>query len=64
MNHRHAVARLAASLGFELIRARRHAIWRHQLSGVVVITSSTPSDRHAIRNIEREMRRAITTTNA
>jgi hypothetical protein len=62
MDHRHAVARLAASLGFELIRARRHAVWRHQLTGALVITSSTPSDRQALRNIERDLRRAITVT--
>jgi hypothetical protein len=62
MNHRHAVARLAASLGFELIRARRHAVWRHQLTGALVITSSTPSDRQALRNIERDLRRAVTVT--
>lgn len=62
MNHRHAVARLAASLGFELIRARRHAVWRHQLTGAQVITSSTPSDRRALRNIERDLRRAMPTS--
>jgi hypothetical protein len=62
MDHRHAVARLAASLGFELIRRRRHAVWRHQLTGALVITSSTPSDRQALRNIERDLRRAITVT--
>ncbi len=58
MNHRHTVARLAASLGFELIRARRHAIWRHQQTGAVVVTASTPSDRQALRNIERDLRRS------
>jgi hypothetical protein len=58
MNHRQTVARLAASLGFELIRARRHSVWKHQHSGAVVVTASTPSDRQPLRNIERDLRRS------
>jgi hypothetical protein len=58
MRFRSELLELAAHHGFELIRCRRHWIWRHQATGAVVCTSGSPSDFRALRQIERDMRRA------
>ena len=47
----------AEALGFQLLRANRHAIWRHSESGRQVVTSVTPSDRRALQNALSTMRR-------
>ena len=46
----------AEALGFRLLRANRHAVWRHT-SGRQVVTSVTPSDNRALRNALSTMRR-------
>ncbi len=59
MTYRRALHRVAAAMGFGLIRSSHHLIWRHERSGAVVATSSTPSDRHALNQAQRQFRRAI-----
>jgi len=49
---------LMESHGFELHRQSKHLVWKH-VSGVKIITSSTPSCRHAFNQIEREIRRKM-----
>ena len=36
----------------------KHIKWRHRVTREIVHTACTPSDRNAIRNIERDFKRA------
>lgn len=36
---------------YVLVRAKRHAIWQHRLTGHRIVTGMTPSDRKALINI-------------
>lgn len=46
-----AIARVMATYNYELVRAKRHYIWQHRLTGHRVITAKTPSDHRALANI-------------
>ncbi len=48
---------LARSLGFELVRCRRHQVWRHP-NGSQVVFSATPSCPRALLNARAQLRRA------
>jgi len=57
MARRDTIAPLAAQYMFtEKRRSSGHRIWVH-LSGAVVTTGSTPSDRRALKNVEAQFRR-------
>ncbi len=57
------VTRAAVALGYKLLRQRKHLVWRHELTGALVTTSSSPGDRRAGRHeIARLRRLAITAT--
>jgi hypothetical protein len=43
------------SNGFELQRSSTHLVWKH-VSGVQIFTSATPSCRHALNQIKRQIR--------
>jgi predicted RNA binding protein YcfA (HicA-like mRNA interferase family) len=43
------------SNGFELQRSASHLVWKH-VSGVQIFTSATPSCRHALNQIKRQIR--------
>jgi predicted RNA binding protein YcfA (HicA-like mRNA interferase family) len=43
------------SNGFELQRHGTHLVWKH-VSGVQIFTSATPSCRHALNQIKRQIR--------
>ena len=49
---------LAHSYGFELARQKRHLVFKHP-SGSVVVTSQSPSAHRALKNTDREFRRAL-----
>ena len=49
--------KLAESYGFELVRMRKHLIWRHP-SGVQVVSAATASDRRAMQQFRRDLQRA------
>ncbi len=51
------VTRAAVALGYRLVRQKRHLIWRHQQTGAVVVTASTPSDRRAAHHEISRLRR-------
>ncbi len=36
---------------YVLVRAKRHAIWQHRLTGHRIVTAMTPSDHKALINI-------------
>lgn len=46
-----AIARVMAAYNYELVRAKRHAIWQHRLTGHRIVTATTPSDHKALVNI-------------
>jgi hypothetical protein len=46
----------AEALGFQLLRANKHAVWKHT-SGQQVVTSVTPSCKRALQNAISNMRR-------
>jgi hypothetical protein len=46
------------SNGFELQRSASHLVWKH-VSGVQIFTSATPSCRHALNQIERDIQRKM-----
>jgi len=58
MARRDTIAPIMAHYGFVEVRRSRHRIWQHP-SGAVVTTGSTLSDHRALKNIERDCRRAL-----
>lgn len=52
------IYKLAHEYGFGLKRQRRHMIWEHIVSGYIVTTSKTFSDKRALRNIESKFKKA------
>ena len=46
------------SYQFALQRTSNHMVWQHP-SGLRIFTSSTPSCRHALNQIERDIRRKM-----
>lgn len=52
------VQALAARYEMDLVRQTTHLVFKHRRTGVMVSVSKTPSDRRALQNIERDMRRA------
>jgi hypothetical protein len=44
------------SKGFELQRQKNHLVWRHH-TGVKIHTASTPSCRHSLNQVKRDVRR-------
>jgi len=59
MKHQKALTKLMKSHGFELHRSKRHLVWRHH-TGKKISTSATPSCRHSLNQIERDIRRLLT----
>jgi len=58
MARRDIIALIMARHGFVEKRSNRHRIWQHP-TGAVVTTGSTISDHRALKNIERDCRRAL-----
>lgn len=56
--HERSLHALMSRHGFELQRKSKHMVWRNA-SGVMVTTSSTPSDGNALRQVERQIRRKL-----
>jgi len=52
------VKKLCESHGFKLMREKKHFIWKHP-SGVVLTTARSPSDRRALTNIDRRIKRLL-----
>lgn len=52
-----AVEKLMNEKGFKLVRSGNHSIWRDS-EGLTIVTSRTPSDHRALKNIESTIRKA------
>jgi len=48
---------LMQTYGYTCIRQSSHMVWRNA-AGVMITTSKTPSDINALRQIERQLKRA------
>jgi len=51
--------RMARKYGFELVRDKKHLVFKHP-NGGVVIASNTASDPRGTKNFELRLKRAIT----
>lgn len=43
---------------FELVRHKKHRVFRHRETGNIISVAKTPSDRRAYQNIRREVEHA------
>ncbi len=50
---------LMESYQFELHRDNKHLVWKHRLSGAQIYTSKTSSDQHAMKQIERDIKKVL-----
>lgn len=48
---------LIKSYGYELIREKKHFVFKHKISNQTFVCSKTASDRRSLRNIERDLKR-------
>jgi len=53
------IQRLMIANNFEMIRKRKHAVYKHRDTGRIVTVSLTPSDRKAIYNIRATVKRVL-----
>lgn len=56
------ITRIMHTYNYALVRAKRHAIWRHRVTGHQLVTSITPSDHRAMANIIAKAARGTTYT--
>ena len=56
--HQRSLHLLMASHGFHLHRKSKHIIWKNA-DGLLITTSSTPSDANALRQINRQVIRKL-----
>lgn len=52
------IKKLCETHGFKLMREKKHFIWKHP-SGVVLTTAKSASDRRALTNIDRRIKRLL-----
>lgn len=57
------IVALAQSYDFKLIRQNKHLVFRHE-SGAQVVTSSSCTDRRALKNVETNIKHALLKHNA
>jgi len=44
---------------FEVIRNKKHIVWKHKGNGALVTTSSTPSNKNAIKMIMKDIKKEV-----
>lgn len=52
------IVAIAGRYGFKLIRSKRHLVFRNQ-DGVQLVTSASPSDQRAFKNIESNIKKLL-----
>lgn len=52
------VMKLAKSYGFELLRSKKHLIFKHE-SGIRLVTGKSISDYRALKNIESNIKKLL-----
>ena len=53
------IKKLMKENDYELIRSKKHFIWKHKIFGGMITTPKTPSDWRALKNIQRDIRRQL-----
>jgi hypothetical protein len=51
--------KLMAENNYELVRSKKHLIWKHKILGGIITTPKTPSDWRALKNIQRDIRKQL-----
>lgn len=51
------IFKLIRSHGYELIRERKHFVFKHSQTGHTLVCSRTASDHRALKNIERDLKK-------
>lgn len=51
------VMALIKSYGYEMVRQKKHFVFKHTTSGQVFVCSKTASDYRSLRNIERDLKK-------
>ena len=54
------VTEMMTAAEFSLIREKKHRVWKHH-TGAIITTAKTVSDQRALKNIKRDIRRALQT---
>ena len=58
------IKRIMISNDFYLVRTKKHAIWRHSPTGVIVTTAKTPKPRgNALFQIKRDIKNCVGAVN-
>ena len=55
------IKKLMKENNYELVRAKKHLIWKHKVFGGMITTPKTPSDWRALKNIQRDIRNQLRT---
>tara|TARA_B100000575_G_scaffold265455_1_gene242025 strand:- start:93 stop:350 length:258 start_codon:yes stop_codon:yes gene_type:complete len=53
------IKKLMKENNYELVRSKRHLIWKHRIFGGMITTPKTPSDWRALKNIQRDIRNQL-----
>lgn len=51
------VMALIKSYGYEMVRQKKHFVFKHATSGQVFVCSKSASDYRSLRNIERDLKK-------
>jgi hypothetical protein len=51
------IAAAAIELGYQLQRCANHYVWKHAITGAVVVTAKSASDHRALKNAKRYLMR-------
>jgi predicted RNA binding protein YcfA (HicA-like mRNA interferase family) len=53
------IKKLTKKYNMELVKRKgKHPRWKNLDTGIVITTSGSPSDRNAIKNVEKDFKRA------
>ena len=53
------IKKLMKENDYELVRSKKHLIWKHKIFGGMITTPKTPSDWRALKNVQRDIRRQL-----
>ena len=62
MNARNELFEALTGMGWTIVRAKKHIIWRHPRAKANLVTAYSPSDWRAVKNIMLQARRLLAAT--
>ena len=51
------IIKLMKKNGFFLLRMKKHAVWKHSITGKIITTPKNPSDIRTLKNIAKEIKK-------